>query len=129
MTTDSIMGPSQAHRVATADEYRAAALAFCRRHGVTALHDGADPQPVAYINQSRWLCDCTCGNAPSTHPDLPVACCFECGAVWRPVFPDAADFAEIHRVLLARPALARNYDPRRETIDHIAWENEHRGVV
>jgi hypothetical protein len=56
----------------------------------------------ARVNHGRWIVDCRCSLGVLTHREWKIACCAECGAVFRDVqFPEQAD--EIERLLLARP--------------------------
>lgn len=126
---ERLFGPSEAHNVNSIDEYRAFGDRLLRRQG-KALHvTESEIRPVALVNHGYWQVRCECGNYPSTSPDIPIAVCCQCGEVRRPVFPPDAERAEIEAILLARPPQARNFDPSKETIAHIRWENEHRGVA
>lgn len=136
--------PAEAHAVTSAAEYRALAARHLARAGlVGALHDDPAPLP-AFVSAGRWLVMCPCGNGPSAHPGgaegwpEPVAVCFECGAVYRPVFPPLRAAAE--EVLLARPHFSHRHwfpDPasagrrglRPERVEDLVRENRARGVA
>lgn len=68
----------------------------------------------AKVNHGRWLVDCpACGSGAFTHPEWRLACCANCGAVYRGVnFPEQIE--EVTRLLLERP--------RRETQNWVAGE-------
>lgn len=126
---DRIGGPEVAHGVKSEADYLAFARGFLLRHGLRpgSMYE-SDTQPPAYVSGGWWVCKCPCGNAPSAHPGdgseawpRPVAVCFECGIVYRPVFPD--DRAEAEAELLKRPVSNRHYFPHKETA---AWVGESR---
>jgi hypothetical protein len=122
-------------RPTTAAAVRAAAVAWRARHvaqGHTEydVPTEADATPMpAYINHSRWLVDCACGNGvPVTIGDGPrEAVCFVCGMVWtNPVFP--ADESDIERLLVQRRHTpTRNWQPG-ETVADLHRENDEHGV-
>ena len=82
----------------------------------------ASSRPVAVINMGRWLLHCPCGNAPLVHPGWLLACCLECGAIYREfVLPD--DAQAIAAVLCGRPEIhQRNWAPP-ETVEMLKAEN------
>ncbi len=64
----------------------------------------AGKTPRARVDHGRWICDCVegCGRGMFTHPAWRIACCTECGAVYRGIiFPE--DVPTITSLLLARP--------------------------
>ena len=79
----------------------------------------------AEINHGCWIVRCPCGNAPSAHPLWCLACCFECGAVYRHVVVPE-DWRATEQVLLCRPLMAqRNWTI--ETLDQLYTENRVHG--
>mgnify|MGYP003394655657 FL=1 len=128
-TDQRLYGPFDGHRVRTETEYRRVAADYLGRNRSGPLRDAEGGPPKALVNHGYWMVRCICSNCPLTSPAVPIACCMDCGLVWHPLFPSAREIAEIESLLLRRPVAARNYDPVRETVEHIRWENEHRGIV
>jgi len=127
LLTRCIGGPQQAHGVRSEAEYRRTAKAFLLRHGVKPMLVERDDRPTAYISDGRWVIDCDCGNGPSGSPDWGIAICYECGSVYRPLFP--VDLTDVEMVLLARPrASNRHYHPDRESIADLRRENRAHGL-
>lgn len=135
---DVIGTPKELHGVESADAYIAKAKAFLVRHGQKPSIREVAERPDAYISDGRWVCRCACGNGCAAHPEWEIAVCFECGTLYRPVFPDGRQLAEA--VLLARPhSHNRHYFPtdetarihgipKRETVLGLARENRARGL-
>ncbi len=136
---DKIGRPREAHGVNSPEEYMQRAKEFLIRHGQRPiLREREGPQPVAYVSDGRWVCDCDCGNGPSVDPEWRLAVCFECGSIWRPVIP--ARYREAERVLLARPSPANRHwfpDPKiarrvgllkAETIGDLKRDNQRMGL-
>jgi hypothetical protein len=99
--------PGQGAR--TADEYRAihAARVATRRRkirGLAGLHVYETNVPVeAYVTMGIWRMRCVCGEAPSTHPTMRLACCAGCGAIYvNVIFPSDEERAAIEAVLVKR---------------------------
>lgn len=68
--------------------------------------DGAQP----FVSAGRWVVMCSCHNGPSASPEWDLACCFECGAIYRAMaWP--VDRLEIEAVLMAMPQRARQWTP------------------
>ncbi len=126
-----ITGPRQAHGARTPDEYLEIQRTFIARLAASgrapvastyAAPDGA----AAYVSGGRWKVKCPCGNAPSASPEWDLACCLECGAIFRRLaWPP--ERAQIEALLLARPAHARHWRPG-ETVAFLEAENAEHGV-
>lgn len=88
-------------RVETVEDFYGWQAEHLQARGIARRWD-SEVHPRAYVNHGRWLVQCSCGNGAFTHPEWRVACCAECGAVFRGVvFPE--NRAEIEAVLLKRP--------------------------
>lgn len=112
----SIGTPLQAHGVRTPEAYLAKQSAFIKDvHAMYPDRPKVDlwvaPMHVApFVSGSRWVVMCSCGNAPSAHPDWDLACCFECGAIYRDMaWPK--DRAAIEAVIVAAPMSLRHWTP------------------
>ena len=74
----------------------------------------AELEAYAYVNHSRWLCDCPaagCGAGVFVWPDHPRACCLGCFTIFRPLFPPKGVIAQAVPVLDERPDPAtRNWN-------------------
>ena len=118
-----VMGsPLHAHGVRTPAAYLAAQAAF-----ITALRARFPDQPwrdpwpapdgaVPIISGGRWLVVCTCQNGCSASPAWDLACCFECGAIYRHLaWPAHREALETR--LLASPASARHWTPTTDRKD------------
>lgn len=123
--------PLHVHNARTADVYLYTQAAFIARQRRERPHlpwrdpwdwDGAQPQAI--VDGGYWkVVPCLadgCGNAPSVEPAWRLACCLECGAVYRDVVvPDNWEAIELS--LLRRPVMAtRNW--RGETIAQLDAE-------
>ena len=106
--------PLHAHGVRTPEAYLAAHAAFIAamqaRYDMLVWRDpwpapdGARPQ----ISGGRWLVLCTCANGCSASPEWDLACCFECGAIYRRlVWP--ADREALEARLMALPSSDRHW--------------------
>jgi hypothetical protein len=82
-------------------------------------------QPPVYVAMGKWVLRCSCGNAPSVHPDWHIARCFECGAVYLNVMMPA-QAREIERVLIERPMAHRGWLPS-ESVEDLQADNERHG--
>lgn len=120
-------GPEQAHGVRSEAEYRLRAKSFLLRHGLQPILVERTERPEAYVSDSRWVIDCDCGNGPSASPEWGIAICLECGAVYRPTFPE--DLGDVEAALLARPSPRnRHWHPERETAADLRHENRAHGI-
>lgn len=128
---DNAIGtPVECLKVGSEMEYLLWARQVMAGHGSTPiLHDHDGDQPLAVVNDGRWLARCACGNGCIAHPGgtpewpNPVAVCAECGTVYRPVFPSKRELAEI--VLLARPEVqSRHWETGDERLAHLILENK-----
>lgn len=83
----------------------------------------------AFISRNRWYLHCPhCRGGVSCGPAWPIACCFECGAVFDHVwFPE--NWKEIEAVLLARPALDNRHWLLGETLEQLIEQNVSRGLA
>lgn len=101
---------------------RAAGLDDAVPHAATARERAEASVP--HINHGQWKLRCACGNAPSVSVEWDLACCFECGAIYRDLaFPP--NRSAIEAVLLKRPRQARNWTD--ETVAQLAAENRAHG--
>jgi hypothetical protein len=123
---------STGDRVSTREHYLAWHALQLERRGLARVWM-ADVGLVAYINHGRWTTDCpTCSRAHApqgmwTHPDWRIACCTECGAVYRHVaFPPHVD--AMAAALLNRPRDLQNWRSP-ETLDDLLAENVAHGVA
>ena len=100
--------------------------------GVLPSVDKVDGTVTAFINQGRWVVGCDiCHTAVVPDDTDPYFCCPACGSggFWREVlFPVSEMKAKIETVLLMRPgfrhnAPARNWEPSKETLDDLRWQN------
>lgn len=65
-------------------------------------------QIEAFVSGGRWVVMCCCGNAPSASPEWSLACCFECGLIYRDiVFP--RDREAVEQAMLAQPMHERQW--------------------
>jgi hypothetical protein len=94
-----------------------------------------DGKPLARIEHNRWVVDCVaCSTslekrAAFTHPEWRIACCGECGAIYRDVqFPNPAVRKALERLLLFRPRANRNWFPG-ESLADITMENRKHKVA
>ncbi len=135
-TYDFIIGPKEGHAhqgVKTADYLRVQAdyLARNRAAGVDDArpHEATEQERAAasvpYIGLGQWVMDCACRNAPSVSREWDLACCFECGAIYRNLeFPE--DRAQIESVLTFRARRHRNWVPA-ETLAVVVAQNREKG--
>jgi hypothetical protein len=88
------------------------ARTLSQRGGTIIQIASADPQGFAVLAEiefGQWIARCECGGAEMVDPDEPIFFCFGCGnrtnrRYLRPVhFPEAAERAEIERLVLERP--------------------------
>lgn len=93
--------------------------------GITATDDATVLS--AYINDSRWVADCSCGSGLSVDADTAKAYCFGCGKRFVAI-SIPANRAAIEDLLLVRPNRHnRNWVPG-ETEADLAAENTREGV-
>jgi hypothetical protein len=135
---DAIGTPVELHQVASAEAYVQRAKEYLVAHGGLPVLAEATQRPPAYVSHGAWVCQCVCGNGCSAHPDWGIAVCYECGALYRPVFPRQRAAGEA--VLLRRPDhRTRNWFPhddvarrhglaRGEPVAALERENAARGV-
>lgn len=110
---DVIGTPVEMHQVASAEAYIQRAKEFLVAHGGRPIIAESEQRPHAYVSHGVWVCQCVCGNGCSAHPEWGIAVCFECGALYRPIFPK--DRAVGEAALVARPdQRTRNWFPHDE---------------
>lgn len=99
---EALLFPDGVTRVETATDYLGWQASHIQNRGIARVWS-SDQSVRARVNHGRWIADCrTCGQGMFTHPVWKIACCAECGAVYRGVdFPDRIQ--EITELLLARP--------------------------
>ena len=59
---------------------------------------------AAFINHSRWVVSCSCSGGCLSHPEYPIAACFDCGRLYTNVQflpPDLRQ--EVVKIMLERP--------------------------
>lgn len=123
-TADEIRQAWQEH----ADRLAELGRGFQARDGEHGLVDTGDAV-AAYVNESRWVADCpACGGGIAVWSEMADCCCYDCGRVYRAVFPPPRDVARAEAVLNARPESARNWRPDAEKVDDLKVENLVRGV-
>lgn len=109
-------------RVTTPEEYLGWQMDMIMMRRIARVWK-SDERVPARVNHGRWLTDCqACYEGVLTHPEWKIACCGNCGAVYRDViFPP--DIAEITRILLERPKReTQNWEPG-ESIAKLKFEN------
>jgi hypothetical protein len=123
----ALMFPDGATRVSTPEEYQGWQAAMLQGRGIARRWD-SDLRPRAHVNHGRWIVLCACGVGAFTHPGWRIACCGECGAVFRGVeFPE--NWREIEETLLKRPSRSKqNWDGepllalKAENLVHGIWQ-------
>lgn len=132
-TYDHIIGPIEGHaadRVKTPDDYlrvQAAYLKHNRDHSVDVAvpHEATAEELAAasapFINLGQWCLLCACNNAPSVSFEWDLACCFECGAIYRNLTPPV-ERARLELVLVERGRRGRNWD-QSETLADVIDQN------
>lgn len=127
---DNVIGtPVECLKVTSEMEYLLwAKRAMHSQASAPILRDHEGEQPLAVVNDSRWIARCACGNACIAHPGgtpewpKPVAVCGECGTVYRPIFPANRELAET--VLLARPDVKTRHFENHERLADLILENQ-----
>ena len=125
---DCIQGPAQGHSHSGVKD-KATYLSVHQKVMTLAekrTFEKTSPQK-AYINHSRWVVQCECNGAGLTGRDIPIACCFDCGAVYlNIVFPGEAE--QIESALMDRQSLpSRNWSAG-ESLALLIEENKKHGV-
>lgn len=130
-TYDYIIGPAEGHAhqgVKSPETYlrvQAQYLAHNRSAGVDDAipHEATEHEraqaSAPYISLGQWVMNCACNNAPSVSKEWNLACCFECGAIYRDL-ECPVDREQIEAVLLKRVRRARNWAPPETLADLIA---------
>jgi len=140
-----VMGPRSVYRVTTSLDWIVHAKDFLARNGKPPILVERVEQPPAFISAGRWVVKCLfpCSGGMMASPEWNLAICYECGSLFRPIFPE--NWKEIESVISQRPtADVMNYFPdpviafeygvakldesgsglRGETIDDLIRENE-----
>jgi hypothetical protein len=133
-TYDHIIGPIEGYshlRVTSAAKYLSVQSEFLARnraagedaHPHEATNEEKAQASEPFINIGQWKMRCACNDAPSVSVEWDLACCFECGAIYRNLsFP--ADRASIEAVLLCRGRRGRNWEHPETLADLIAQNIE-----
>ena len=133
ITLKHITGPQQSfghmRDIQTADDYlklQAEYMAAQRRGSPVFT---AEPicapmvaQLTAYVNESRLLVDCTCGNGVVVHAGWELALCFWCGSIYSGAqirLPSIEDLIEIDEILGRRLPISRHFHPDHETLSDL----------
>ena len=136
-TYDHIIGPKEGHAhqgVKTADDYlrvQAGYLASNRAAGVddAVPHEATDREraqaSAPYVNLGQWVMNCACNNAPSVSFEWDLACCLECGAIYRSLSVPR-ERSRIELVLTKRARRGRNWDAT-ETLSDLIDQNLQHG--
>lgn len=118
----ALLFPDGRTRVETATDFLGWQAAHVQQRRIARVV-GVPIALAARVNHGRWIADCArCGMGMFTHPVWRIACCAECGAVYRGVaFP--AEIDEITRLLLQRPRRdTQNWEPG-ESLVRLRLEN------
>jgi hypothetical protein len=95
------------------------------KHVRAKLHEVETPIH-AEVNHGRWLINCECNGAAVSCRTAKIACCFDCGRVYKVVkFPRNA--GKIESILLVRPMANRNWK-KGETVKLLVAENIKHGL-
>lgn len=127
-TFTQIDGPAQCHRqfdITDAASHLWAHSQFLQTNKLPlARRDGT---AVAMVSHGRWIVTCRCGSGAVASRVWNLACCFGCGLVYIPEFPDNAN--DVERILLHRDRRV-NQNWTTETVDELMAENrDHRDSV
>lgn len=130
-TYDYIIGPAEGHAhqgVKSPETYLKVQAAYLTINSSANVDDAVPHEATAeevaaaglpQVSFGQWVMRCGCGNAPSVSVAWDLACCFECGAIYRGLsFPP--DRAQIERVLVARKRQHRNWEAPETLADLIA---------
>jgi len=125
---NKIAGPIEGHGhsgVRDVESYRAVHTAAMKR-AEKDTHEVEAPQD-AYVNNGRWVVNCTCNGAGLTSPSFKISRCFDCGRVYTHItFPKEAK--KIEEALTARhDQSSRNWNG--ETLQQLLDENAEYGVT
>ncbi len=135
-TYDYIIGPAEGHahqRVRCAKTYLAAQARFMAENRTAGVddavpHDATEAERVKasapFISIGQWKMRCACNNAPSVSLEWDLACCLECGAIYRNL-PIPSERVRIELVLLARGRRGRNWEHRETLSDLVVQNIEH----
>lgn len=123
-----ILGPREHHPgvkdEATYRRLHEANIARKRALGSRVEVHRVDAALDARIENGWWVVDCECGAGNATSPEIPIACCFACGAVHETiVFPPTEALETLERLLLARPNAASRWWKPGETFNEVFAEN------
>lgn len=128
-----IIGPAEGHAhqgVKSAASYLAAQAKYLQINREAGVDDAVPHEATErerakasapFINIGQWKMTCACGNAPSVSFEWDLACCWECGAIYRNL-PCPREKARIELVLTQRDRRGRNWDLA-ETLSALIDEN------
>tara|TARA_R110000824_G_scaffold8899_2_gene40379 strand:- start:1734 stop:2123 length:390 start_codon:yes stop_codon:yes gene_type:complete len=119
--TDCIHGPVEGLKEMGVKD----AKSYIEIHGATMKQGFKQVSEIvneakAYVNQGRWVINCACNGGCLTSPEFKLACCFDCGRVFRNVtFPVDAEKIE-HELLKRKSRENRNWNG--ETVEQLERE-------
>lgn len=134
-TYDYIIGPAEGHahqQVTSPERYLQVQAEYLARNRAAGVDDALPHEATEaerakasapYVNLGQWVMNCACHNAPSVSFEWDLACCLECGAIYRQL-PVPRERVRIERVLLKRARRGRNWDHREQLSDVIAQNLE-----
>lgn len=86
-----------------------------------------DREVIAYVSDGRWVADCPqtfCMGGIACWPEHKVACCLDCGHVYKVKFPSKKTREEAELILSQRPLENQNWRPDLgEKVRMLAAEN------
>lgn len=90
---------------------------FANRSPAEMLEDRtADPAIVPHVSDGRWCADCPeCRGGMACAPDMPDACCFDCGRVFAIDWPPAGPLVAAVELLEQRDPINRHWRPLDES--------------
>jgi len=86
----------------------------------------ADKVLAPYVNEGRWVADCTCNGGIACQKGILAGCCLDCGTIYPIGWPGGEP--EIEEALRPRPPDRRNWLPG-EPVALLLAENVEHGVV
>lgn len=127
-------GPAYVHGVFTTRDgylmWHATKIAMNRQqapghYGAIEVHSVKVPL-VVYINDGRWVGNCSCGSGVSVSPEWRLGCCASCGAIYEQLtLPGDSD--DIVEALEKRPVPNQNWNPG-ESVDQLLIENAEHSI-
>jgi len=135
MRTSDLFGARRCFGVASDDGWRAKQArnirALREQHGLdVTVHDYVGARLTAYVNDGRWIADCSCGAGVVLDLGFAIGRCLECGAVYdvekHVALP--ATWKAIERALVKRPQPANRNWQAPETVADLQRENREHGI-